>query len=856
MVHVILVEPVVDGRWTVSIDGELPAGVARKLVAAGARAKRDRGSLTAEVRAGRAVAFLVGDPQSVTLHSAGALDAPAAWEDVYRSRGLRLRTPDPRLGLAVDFMKYHLQLGYDWPEKLVCDVFRWRDVWSRDLGSGVGPGALAAGMHEAVRRTLDYEAGRYTSHPPEGLKVSEDTSQGGSAESVGWLAKLIWRVFKHSGDVEWLRRMRDAFEPWMAVWIARDADDDGLVADVTEWMDHSRFLRLPEGQRTLYSNVLYYAALRRFRLISEALGDDEKADRYRDLSIRTRRAIHEAFWNDAGYFDNAVAWGVRDTTLMLADNAIAVIEEVASRNERFRTLEAIHNRCWRAFGSVTCDVPMRYTPPENDHNVRVWPWWMAHEAKARFLNGDAEGALTVMGKIVDTLQRPTLPGLCEEYLDPDDGSQDDVVGHAFITGAGAALDALLAGLVGLSHRAAGDCAIRLAPSVPREWTAWEADVQLEAGELHIAQSPQALSIRLSDTRVEVLEIRIPPRLSMESVSINGALVEPTRFEDGASEYVQVVLPAGGEHAVRVALSPTPVVSADLARPESLPEPLALVAPALLDEPRLFADVLQGFVASAVSYFGAVRHIGAGDVPGLVAGGDGAGAAHPLVIVVGNELPFETRAGDSVPALLEAYLEAGGAMLLLGPRFPPIDPRQDHRDPSQMGGRAAMFWWKEWRAGRWVDRNTPAGQEPARGGVTYWGNGPLFDLWEHRHGLFGFDADCRGVFDVEGAVVDPAQPVQVVYTDWAVRKPWTFHPLAFTERVEPLITGPRPERYPCAALLVNEATGARIAVVAPSLCARADLLHRVLPHVASAACEVEPSAQAGTRASASQSRPSR
>ena len=97
--------------------------------------------------------------------------------------------------------------------------------------------------------------------------------------------------------------------------------------------------------------------------------------------------------------------------------------------------------------------------------------------------------------------------------------------------------------------------------------------------------------------------------------------------------------------------------------------------------------------------------------------------------------------------------------------------------------------------------------------------------------------------VEGGVVDAEQAVQVVYTDWAVRKPWRFHPLAFTERTEPLVTGPRVERYPCAALLVNEETGGRLAVVAPTLCARADLLHRVLPHVAAAACEVVPATSA-------------
>ena len=69
--------------------------------------------------------------------------------------------------------------------KLVCDIFRWRDVWSRDFGSGFGPGGLAAGLVDAVLATLDYEAERYSGHPPAGLKVSDDTSQGGSGREPG-----------------------------------------------------------------------------------------------------------------------------------------------------------------------------------------------------------------------------------------------------------------------------------------------------------------------------------------------------------------------------------------------------------------------------------------------------------------------------------------------------------------------------------------------------------------------------------------------------------------------------------------------------------------------------------------------
>ncbi len=117
----------------------------------------------------------------------------------------------PDLDRAVAFAKAHLLLGYDWSpdedghpggdgSKMVCDIFRWRDVWSRDFGSGFGPGGIAAGLMDAVLATLDYEAERHTAHDPSGLKVSDDTSQGGSAEGLGWLLKLVWRVYKHTGD--------------------------------------------------------------------------------------------------------------------------------------------------------------------------------------------------------------------------------------------------------------------------------------------------------------------------------------------------------------------------------------------------------------------------------------------------------------------------------------------------------------------------------------------------------------------------------------------------------------------------------------------------------------------------------
>ncbi|WP_420457339.1 GH116 family glycosyl hydrolase [Rubrivirga sp.] len=848
---VVLVESDAEAEWTLELTGPevetdgdelaLADGVAVVWTAdpeptTATREDDATGALHVRLDADARAAFLLGDASAAEAVG-DPFEAVQAWAAQTAERGLRLRTPVAELDRAVEFAKAHLLLGYDWvPDaagrpggdgsKMVCDIFRWRDVWSRDFGSGFGPGGLAAGLVDAVLATLDYEADRYSAHDPTGLKVSDDTSQGGSAEGLGWLLKLVWRVYKHTGDAAWLARMTAAFEPWVEVWIDRDADRDGLIVDVTEWMDHSRFLRLVEGQRTLYSNALYYAALRRMAMVCRALGRAADAGRYDDLAARSRQSIHDAFWNDTGYFNNAVQWGVPDTALMLADNAIAVGERIASRNERFRTLETIRERSWRPFGTVTTDLPMRYVPADNDHNGRVWPWWMAHEAKARFQNFDADGGLHVLSKIVDTFARPTLPGLCEEYLDPEDGAQDDVVGHAFITGSGAMLDAVQYGLVGLSIREPGERAIRLAPATPRAWEEWSADLDLVAGRLEYEQTADGVRVVLDGTAVERLELRVPPREALEMVTLDGTEITPEAEEDGASEYLRVPLAPGGRHVVEVAYAPQRVWSGDLAMPP-LPAPFPVERPLLMDEPRLFADILQDFVRSAVSYFGRMRHVAAREIGDLDGDGD-------LLVIVGNELPFTTKRGRSVTDMIDGFLDRGGSLLLLGPRFPRIDLTDHYHGGAQMGGHAGLFWWKRWADGRWQDVDPRDGElldHPEHQGTVYWGDGPLFAAWEHGLGLFGFETECRGVFDVEGGVVDPDQRVEVVYTDWSVRKPWTFTPLAFTEREHQLVTGPRRERYPCAALLHNEATGARIVVVAPSVCSRTDLLHRMLAHVA-------------------------
>ncbi len=231
----------------------------------------------------------------MVLSTAG-FKRPGSWETLralfeapYRE-GFRIETPNVKLDRAVPFNRFLIDLGFN-GYLHVCELFRWRDVWSRDLGSGLAPGAMVDGQFAAARTTIDYDLHRHAIANPRGLKVTEDASQGGSAEGVAWLTRAVWRYYLLMGDREFLANAATTLRPWVNAWVDRDADDRGLLIDVTEWMDHSRFLLFPDGARVLYSNVLFADLLRRFAAIERTLGDAAAAQRLDDVHLRFVRGI-------------------------------------------------------------------------------------------------------------------------------------------------------------------------------------------------------------------------------------------------------------------------------------------------------------------------------------------------------------------------------------------------------------------------------------------------------------------------------------------------------------------------------------------------------------------------------------
>lgn len=568
----------------------------------------------------------------------GTLDSfRKEWEVQYQ-KGFLLQTPSALVNRAVPFNRYLLDLGFD-GRLHVCEIFRWRDVWSRDLGSGLVPGAMASGQFSRARTTLEYDLNRYATHSPRGLKVTEDPSQGGSAEGTSWLTHAIWKYYLLTGDKEFLTNSATTLLPWVNAWIDRDYNNQGLLIDDTEWMDHSRFFLFPDGSRILYSNVLFVDLLNTFSKIEQILGDKETAERLRTVRDRFNAGINKVLWNEkTGEYDNLSLWGKRDERSSSEGNILAILCGVTPQERVGKIFQSIKKNNWRAAGSTTIFPPMTHVDITIDHNYKMWPWWNAVEARARFRNGDIEGGIHLLESCSKTLEDEHFPGLMEELTSIDGITEG---GFAFLTAAGSYQDAIVEGLLGVDILEPGCTRIRVSPNVPKEWKNWNATVPLPEGEIILTQKNGKLHIRVTDPRVKIVEAET-------GVAIKGAKrvdVTPQTFPNIAS------LPQ--------------------IKPIEYPELKNRNAAVLFDSS--FSKILPEGLPK--------RHVSINDLLHLDTTNISA------LIIPGNALPMKTPTGEEIKHALTKFLDRGNAIVFYGATM---------HDRGTMGETAGVVDWYDYR----------------------------------------------------------------------------------------------------------------------------------------------------------------
>lgn len=713
------------------------------------------------------------------IANAGFDELRAAVMAPYLDQGMVLRSPDTQLDQAVLFNQYLLDLSYD-GNLIVCELFRWADIWSRDLGSGFVPGSLFTGRIEAARKCIDVDLARYEKATARALKTTDDASQGGSAEGVGHLTTALWDYYLITGDRAYLTRVAGGIRPWVDAWLARDYAQSGLIVDTTDWMDHSRYQMLPFGSRTLYANAQMVRLLDTFTRIERELGNRAGAERYARARDRFISAINDRLWNEnLGAYGNLLLAGQIDQRTASAANSLALLGGAADAPRAARVLATLQAKNWRPSGTLTITPLMTYHP-DNDQNGKIWPWWVAYEAMARFKFGDAEGGLRLLDNCAATIRNPIYPGMMDEIMDRDGHSEG---GRAFATAAGSLLTSVYQGLFGIDILAGGMREVRITPNLPPAWHNASLRVPAPDGSIDVVVRDGTTHIAVNDPRVKTV------------YTTANAVVTGARKKVWQAPTAQVVR-----------------INDALASPPLVPRTAAW-----FDEP--------GFPqASPIPSDSPLPRVGCQELATLDPAKIGA------VIIRGNALPFASASGLPIQAALDRYLDGGGMLIFLGAimRSNQGDPRQ------QLGGDGGVIEWYGQSEGAWHPVHPRTGQPekaPRRDGVVYWGPGHYFGGWDAGHGAFGFQVAGQGVQLAAGSPLPPTVeagnvPVNAAFTDFAVSSPWYFQVLATTHTAFNFLLPAQGENLPCAVRLVNRETHGEILLIAKGAESTIDLANLI------------------------------
>jgi hypothetical protein len=698
-----------------------------------------------------------------TLAALGWDKARHAAEARHTEQGMVLRSPDLALDRAVALNQQLLDFAYN-GNYLVCEIFRWTDIWSRDIGSGIIPGCLATGRYEEARKTLEEDLSRHDRASAGALKTTNDASKGGSAEGVSFLACAAWEDYLLTGDKEFLARTAKRLRPWVDAWLARDYAKTGLVTDVTDWMDHSRHLLLAYGARTLYANASMVRLLEVSARMEDELGEKDQAIRCRAARQRFIDAINRDLWSpDLGCYANLTLGGHRDERSDSGANALALLAGVADSARAKQVLDTLRQKNWRPKGSMTITPLMSHVDPQCDQNEKMWPWWMAYEARARFKYGDAAGGARLLHDCGVIAEAEKYPGLMKEIMDKDGRSEG---GCAFVTGAGSVIATVTHGLFGVEILRPGMAEIKVLPCLPASWTDASLSMPTPHGRLDVIVENGRTHIRTTDNSIKVIHTR-------PDIDVDGA--EKRVWQESVPE----------------------TIAADRATP---PPSLRARQGILLAEPGLPSKPCPAGL----------------NVAKIDASGIATLKSDHALIISGNELPWATADGTPLIDLLDAFLGRGGQIVFLGASM----SNREAGKPEKMGSTGGLISWYAKEKNNWLPYDSlkrKTVKAPIRTGTTYWGAGPYFQGWDLHRGLFGFSVEGKGVKPLASALPNcPPEhkdaPVMAVFTDFAVSSPWYFQPLILTHTSKNILLPELGEELPCAARLVNLKTNGEFILI--------------------------------------------
>ncbi len=143
-----------------------------------------------------------------------------------------------------------------------------------------------------------------------------------------------------------------------------------------------------------YLNALYYRSLVCMSKLAELCGDTDASHGYAQNAENVKKAFNEHLWSNEAeaYLDTF------DTGYIPQDgNTLAVLFGLADKERTRKIFKTMERELWSPYGSpvVSKVTNPDFTAPRCNNEV-LSPMMNGYEAEARFLNGDAEGAIKLI----------------------------------------------------------------------------------------------------------------------------------------------------------------------------------------------------------------------------------------------------------------------------------------------------------------------------------------------------------------------------------------------------------------------------------------------------------------------------
>jgi GH15 family glucan-1,4-alpha-glucosidase len=329
---------------------------------------------------------------------------------------------------------------------LVAGLRNFREPWARDFGFA-SYGLMALEQYTTVRECLEVFFLHQKSNGQFPIKIHSTTVPNRYLHSLfrrqqpiiaplrpryvsghntisldgnGLLVNAALNYINTTGDIQFYEEYWPSIKQ-AAEWLsghAREGDcllHQGIYSD---WADS-----IARAGRVLYTNVIYWKAVKEIAIAAERFGDLDAHHRFSEKESQLRQAIYSHFWRpDLGYFvtnylfDNlsssgnlmAIAWGLTDSnqaeSILDAMNTHGMADPVPTR-------------------PVDKPYPLQYVAIENRlagiphyHTGAAWLWLGAWHVVASLCAGRTEEA----GELLDRMARAIVhDGEVHEVYGPD-----------------------------------------------------------------------------------------------------------------------------------------------------------------------------------------------------------------------------------------------------------------------------------------------------------------------------------------------------------------------------------------------------------------------------------------------------